>query len=178
MAEIILGNQYNFLRHVVTLESIGQVAVTVGRGIVVGIGTADRGPAMVPYGIAGSAASKIRKTYYAGPLKEGLEDAADQGASIVYGVRVMGANYATASLEVEDGKGNKVGKFKATGPGISGNIPTIRIENGDRHRTIVEQIAGNSGSSPYALLYNISMSPRSTTSMSMLARRKPASIRS
>ncbi len=154
MAEIMLGNQYNFLRHVVTLESIGQVAVTVGRGVVVGIGTADRGPAMVPYGIAASAASKIKKTYYAGKLKEGLEAAADQGCSIVYGVRVLGAGYATASLDVEDGDDNVVGTFEATGPGLSGNIPTITIERGDLHFTTVESFAGNGGTSAYALLYN------------------------
>ena len=153
MAEIMLGNQYNFLRHVITLESIGQVAVTVGRGVVVGIGPADRGPAMVPYGIAGSAASKIKKTYYAGPLKEGLEDAADQGASIVYGVRVLGAGYASASLAVDDGT-DDVGTFNATGPGVAGNIPTITIAKGDALGAIVETFAGNGGTSPYALLYN------------------------
>ena len=154
MAEITMGNQYNFLRHVVTLESIGQVAVTVGRGVVVGIGTADRGPAMVPYGIAASSASKIKKTYYAGKLKEGLEAAADQGCSIVYGVRVMGAGYAIASLELEDSLGDVVGTFSATGPGVSGNIPTITIERGDLHFTTVESFAGNGGTSAYALLYN------------------------
>ncbi len=154
MAEITMGNQYNFLRHVVTLESIGQVAVTVGRGVVVGIGTADRGPAMVPYGIAASSASKIKKTYYAGKLKEGLEAAADQGCSIVYGVRVMGSGYATASLEVEDSLGNVVGRYSATGPGVSGNIPTITHERGDLHFTTVESFAGNGGTSAYALLYN------------------------
>lgn len=153
MAEIMLGNQYNFLRHVITLESIGQVAVTVGRGVVVGIGTADRGPAMVPYGIAGSAASKIKKTYYSGPLKEGLEDAAAQGASIVYGVRVMGEGYATAELTVDDGV-DDVGKFVSTGPGVAGNIPTITIARGDAYGAIVETFAGNGGTSPYALLYN------------------------
>lgn len=154
MAEITMGNQYNFLRHVVTLESIGQVAVTVGRGVVVGIGTADRGPAMTPYGIAASSASKIKKTYYAGKLKEGLEAAANQGCSIVYGVRVMGSGYATAALEVEDSLSNVVGTFSATGPGVSGNIPTITIERGDLHFTTVESFAGNGGTSPYALLYN------------------------
>lgn len=153
MAEIMLGNQYNFLRHVITLESIGQVAVTVGRGVVVGIGTADRGPAMVPYGIAGSSANKIKRTYYSGPLKEGLEDAADQGASIVYGVRVLGAGYASASLVVDDGT-DDVGTFNATGPGVAGNIPTITIARGDAYGSIVETFAGNGGTSPYALLYN------------------------
>lgn len=153
MAEIMLGNQYNFLRHVITLESIGQVAVTVGRGVVVGIGTADRGPAMVPYGIAGSSANKIKRTYYSGPLKEGLEDAADQGASIVYGVRVLGAGYASASLTVNDGT-DDVGTFNATGPGVAGNIPTITVERGDAYGAIVETFAGNGGTSPYALLYN------------------------
>ena len=154
MAEITLGNQYNFLRHVVTLESIGQVAVTVGRGVVVGIGTADRGPAMTPYGIAASAVSKIKKTYYSGKLKEGLEAAADQGCSIVYGVRVMGSGYATAELEVEDGDSNVVGLFQATGPGVAGNIPTITIERGDLHFTTVEIFGGNGGTASYALLYN------------------------
>jgi len=154
MAEIMLGNQYNFLRHVVTLESIGLVAVTVGRGVVVGIGTADRGPAMEPYGISGSSPSKIKKTYYAGALKEGLESAANQGCSIVYGVRVMGSGYAIALLEVEDGNDNVIGQFNATGPGVSGNIPTIKIERGDLHFTTVESFAGNGGTSPYALLYN------------------------
>lgn len=154
MAEIMLGNQYNFLRHVVNLESIGQVAVTVGRGVVVGVGTADRGPAMTPYGIAASSASKIKKTYYSGPLKEGLESAADQGCSIVYGVRVMGSGYATASQDVEDGESGDVGTFTATGPGVSGNIPTIKIENGDLNATIVESFAGNGGTSAYALMYN------------------------
>jgi len=154
MAEITLGNQYNFLRHVVTLESIGQVVVTVGRGVVVGIGTADRGPAMVPYGIAGSAASKIKKTYYSGPLKEGLEDAVDQGASIVYGVRVLGTGYATASLDVVDGSDEGVGTFQATGPGVSGNIPTIEITNGDINATIVEAFAGTGQETPYALMYD------------------------
>jgi len=72
MAEITLGNQYNFLRHVITLESIGIVPVLVGRGVVVGIGTSVRGPAMKLYGIAASSPSLIRKTYYEGPLKEGL----------------------------------------------------------------------------------------------------------
>ena len=153
MAEIMLGNQYNFLRHVITLESIGQVAVTVGRGVVVGIGTADRGPAMVPYGIAGSSANKIKRTYYSGPLKEGLEDAADQGASIVYGVRVLGAGYASASLTVNDGT-DDVGTFNATGPGVAGNIPTITIARGDAYGSIVETFAGNGGTSPYALMYN------------------------
>lgn len=154
MAEITLGNQYNFLRHVVTLESIGQVAVTVGRGVVVGVGTADRGPAMTPYGISASSASKIKKTYYSGPLKEGLEGAADQGCSIVYGVRVMGSGYATASFDVDDGSGDPSGTFEATGPGVSGNIPTITIERGDLHFTTVEEFAGNGGTSAYALKYD------------------------
>lgn len=154
MAEIMLGNQYNFLRHVVTLESIGQVAVTVGRGVVVGIGTADRGPAMRPYGIAASAAGKIKKTYYAGPLKEGLESAADQGCSIVYGVRVMGSGFATASKDLVDDQDEGVGTLNATGPGVSGNVPTFMIGHGDLHKTIVESFAGNGGTTPYALMYN------------------------
>ena len=108
---------------------------------------------MVPYGIAGSSANKIKRTYYSGPLKEGLEDAADQGASIVYGVRVMGEGYATAELTVDDGV-DDVGKFVSTGPGVAGNIPTITIARGDAYGAIVETFAGNGGTTAYALLYN------------------------
>lgn len=156
MAEITLGNQYNFLRHVITLESIGIVPVLVGRGVVVGIGTSVRGPAMRLYGIAASSPSLIRKTYNEGPLKEGLETAAGQGCSIVYGMRVMGENYATAELEVTDAALDPAGKFIATGPGAWGNIPTIKIEDGDYSGTKKETFAGNGAdvTTPYALLYD------------------------
>jgi len=156
MAEITLGNQYNFLRHVVTLESIGIVPVLVGRGVVVGIGTSVRGPAMTLYGIAGSSPSLIRKTYYEGPLKEGLETAAGQGCSIVYGMRIMGAGYATAELTVTDSASDPAGKFRATGPGTWGNIPTIEIEDGDYTGTKKETFAGNGSdvTTPYALIYD------------------------
>jgi len=156
MAQIVLGNQYNFLRHVVTLESIGIVPVIVGRGVVVGIGTAVRGPAMRLYGIAASSPSLIRKTYWEGPLKEGLETAAAQGCSIVYGMRVMGENYATAELTVTDQAADPVGKFPATGPGNWGNIPTIKIEDGDYAGTKKEVFNGNGAlvTQPYKLLYN------------------------
>ena len=55
---------------------------------------------------------------------------------------------------VEDGESGDVGTFNATGPGVAGNIPTIKIENGDLNATIVESFAGNGGTSPYALQYN------------------------
>ena len=156
MAEITLGNQYNFLRHVVTLESIGIVPVLVGRGVVVGIGTSVRGPAMTLYGIAGSSPSLIKRTYYEGPLKEGLETAAGQGCSIVYGMRIMGAGYATAELAVTDSASDPAGKFRATGPGTWGNIPTIEIETGDYSGTKKETFNGNGSdvTTPYVLLYN------------------------
>jgi len=156
MAEITLGNQYNFLRHVITLESIGIVPVLVGRGVVIGIGTSTRGPAMQLYGIAGSSPSLIRKTYYNGPLKEGLETAAGQGCSIVYGMRVLGENYAIAELEVTDAALDPSGKFIATGPGQWGNIPTIKIEEGDYSGTKKETFNGNGAlvTTPYVLLYN------------------------
>ena len=156
MAEITLGNQYNFLRHVITLESIGIVPVLVGRGVVVGIGTSTRGPAMKLYGIAGSSPSLIRRTYFDGPLKEGLETAAGQGCSIVYGMRVLGENYATAELAVSDSASDPSGKFIASGPGTWGNIPTIKIEAGDYSGTKKETFNGNGAdvTTPYVLLYN------------------------
>jgi len=132
------------------------VPVLVGRGVVVGIGTSVRGPAMRLYGIAASSPSLIRKTYYEGPLKEGLETAAGQGCSIVYGMRVMGENYATAELEVTDAALDPAGKFIATGPGAWGNIPSIKIEDGDYSGTKKETFAGNGAdvTTPYALLYD------------------------
>lgn len=156
MTAITLGNQYNFLRHVITLESIGIVPVIIGRGIVIGIGTCTRGPAMELYGIAASSPSLIRKTYWEGPLKEGLETAAGQGCSIVYGMRVLGENYATADLDVTDAQAGAVGTFTATGPGTWGNIPTITIEDGDYSGTKKETFNGNGAevTTPYALLYN------------------------
>lgn len=156
MSVITLGNQYDFLRHVVTLESIGTVPVIVGRGVVVGIGTSSRGPAMEPYGIAGNTPSLIRRTFGDGPLREGLELAAAQGCAIVYGVRVLGEGYKTAELEVVDGQDNPCGKFVARGPGTWGNIPTITITYGDLDGTKKEIFNGNGSNvtTPYALMYD------------------------
>lgn len=156
MTAITLGNQYNFLRHVITLESIGIVPVILGRGVVIGIGTSTRGPAMELYGIAASSPSLIRKTYWEGPLKEGLETAAGQGCSVVYGMRVLGENYATADLDVTDAASSDVGTFTATGPGTWGNIPIITIEDGDYSGTKKETFNGNGSAvtTPYALLYD------------------------
>lgn len=156
MSVITLGNQYDFLRHVVTLESIGTVPVIVGRGIVVGVGTSSRGPAMEPYGIAASTPNMIRRVYGDGPLKEGLELAAAQGCSIVYGVRVLGEGYSTAQLEVEDGQDDVCGRFIARGPGAWGNIPTIKIEYGDLDGAKKEIFNGNGATVtvPYALMYD------------------------
>ena len=119
------------------------MSVLVGRGVVVGIGTSVRGPAMTLYGIAGSSLSLIKKTYYEGPLKEGLETAAGQGCSIVYGMRIMGVGYAAAELAVTDSASDTTGKFRATGPGTWGKIPTIEIEDGDYTGTKKETFAGN-----------------------------------
>ncbi|MCX8207831.1 MAG: hypothetical protein N3G75_08390 [Methanothrix sp.] len=156
MSVITLGNQYDFLRHVITLESIGAVPVIVGRGVVVGIGTSSRGPAMEPYGIAASTPSLIRRTYGDGPLREGLELAAAQGCSIVYGVRVLGEGYQTAELPVVDGQDEPCGKFVARGPGAWGNIPTITISYGDLDGTKKEIFNGNGSgvTTPYALMYD------------------------
>lgn len=156
MAEIDIGNKFNFLRHVVQLQSIGRVTVLIGRGVCVGIGTASRGPAMEPFFCMGSQPSLIRATYYAGPLKEGMETAADQGCSVVGGVRVLGVGYASALLELDDSQvsGNHVATLNATGPGAWGQIPRFKIEYGDLDGRKTEIFTGNGGTTPYALLYD------------------------
>jgi|GEM_PF-1236752 len=156
MAEIVLGNQYNFLRHVITLESIGRVTVLAGRGVCIGIGTAARGPAMEPFFCMGSQPSQIRATYYSGLLKEGMETAADQGCSVIGGVRVLGEGYANALLELNDSQtpGNHVATLNASGPGAWGQIPRFTIDYGDLDGRKTEITTGNGGTTPYSLLYD------------------------
>ncbi len=157
MSELLIGNQFSFLRHLIQLQSIGRVTVLVGRGVVIGIGTAARGPAMTPFLIAGSQPSLIRATYHSGPLKEALETAADQGPSVVGGVRVLGEHYATASLDLNDSQspGNKVGTLTASGPGAWGEIPRITIDYGDLDgRKTEDAFPGNGGTLPYALTFD------------------------
>lgn len=156
MAEILLGNQYNFLRHTILLESAGTVTVLRGRGVVLGIGPADRGPAMTPYGINGSQTSLIKSVFYSGPLATDLQTAAAQGASALYAINVRGEGYATATLAVTDSQtpGVATGTFDATGPGTWGNIPTIKIDDGDIDGFVTETLTGNGTTVPYALLYS------------------------
>ena len=156
MAEIDLGNKFNFLRHIIQIQSIGRVTVLVGRGVCIGIGTAARGPAMEPFFCMGSQPSQIRATYYSGPLKEGMETAADQGCSVIGGVRVMGANYASALLELNDSQtpGNHVATLNAAGPGAWGQIPRFTIDYGDLDGRKTEIFTGNGGTTPYALLFD------------------------
>jgi hypothetical protein len=151
MAEIQLGNNFDFLRHVITLRSVGRVAVLIGRGVVVGIGTAARGPAMVPYGVSKN--SQIKTIYDSGDLKDGLETVLDQGADVAYGVRVLGEDYASATLDLVDSQtpGVKVGQFDAIGPGVWGNVPTFTIANGDLDGTIKTTFPGTGQTSAYIL---------------------------
>ena len=169
--ELLLGNRFNFLRHMIQLEAIGQVMVLVGRGVCIGVGPATRGPALMPYGIIGSQASLIKKTYYAGPLCDGLITAANQGCSVVMGVRVLGPNYATAGLDLNDSRISpvKIGRFDATGPGAWGQIPRIKIDNGDMNGIKTEIFNGNGGTDPYALMFDDLIGETSTIDRIKLA---------
>ncbi len=154
MADIELGSKFEWLQHLITLKSVGKIRVLVGRGVVIGFGTASRGPAMELYGI--SKASQAYSVYRSGDLKEGLETALDQGCDVAFGYRILGDGYATAELEVNDGTTAETvtGKFTAIGPGASGNIPTITIERGDMCAKRLETFAGTSQTTPYYLELN------------------------
>jgi len=154
MSELELGDKFSFLRHVLTIHSVGRVTVLVGRGVCLGIGPAVRGPAMEPFGIMGSQPSLVRSTYYAGPLCDDLETALDQGCSVAFGMRVMGQNYATAGMNLVDSQavGVGVGRLDATGPGTWGSIPTIEFKLGDLDGPKTEIFNGDGTEGPYALL--------------------------
>jgi hypothetical protein len=153
--QILIGNQYSFLRHIITLESIGRVTVLVGRGICLGVGTATRGPAMTPFFISGSQPSRIRSMLYAGPLCDALTTASDQGPSVVGGIRVLGDGYTTASLELDDLSSEAVGTLTAAGPGVWGEIPRIQVAYGDiNHRKTETPWTGNGGTTAYALTFD------------------------
>jgi hypothetical protein len=154
MAEIHLGNQFDFLRHEIELRSIGRVTVLRGQGVVVGIGTSVRGPVMELYGIMNP--SQVRSVYHAGPLKEDLETALDQGCSIVFGLNIRGAGHSKAALELNDSQlpGRACGTLIATGAGAWGNIPTITILDGDYNGSNTEFFSGDGSVGPYALHYD------------------------
>lgn len=151
ISEQALGSRFAFLRHEITLKSVGRRTVYIGRGIVVGIGTSTRGPAFEPYGIMQGDSSRIKRIFGAGPLKEDLETALDQGCSVVYGVRVLGTGYATASADLNDSQTipNKIGVLKATGPGAWGNNPSYQVTYGDLDGTLTENLVGDGGADYY-----------------------------
>lgn len=154
MAEIHLGDQFDFSRHEIELRSIGRVTVLRGQGVVVGIGTSVRGPVMELYGIMRP--SQVRSIYYAGPLKEDLETALDQGCSVVFGLNIRGAGHSRAALELNDSQspGKACGTLNATGAGAWGNIPTITILEGDYDGSNTEFFSGDGSVGPYALHYD------------------------
>jgi Phage tail sheath protein. len=153
MAERILGDQFKFIRHVIELRPIGRRTVVLGRGVVLGFGTAARGPAFEPYFVAQGQQRLVRRTYYSGKLADDLETALDQGCSIAGGIRILGEGYSTATLNVTDSQtpGNKVGTFTANGPGAAGNSVSITITKGDITNPIQETFPGDGGATYYLL---------------------------
>lgn len=151
ISEQTLGSRFTFLRHEITLKSVGRRTVVRGRGTVVGIGTAVRGPVFEPYGIMQGDASRIRKIFGSGLLADDLETALDQGCSVVYGINIKGEGYATADADLEDGQtpANVVGTLTATGPGAWGNNPSYQITAGDLDGTKIEDLVGDGGANYY-----------------------------
>lgn len=151
VSEQILGNQYTFLRHVITLKSVGRRTVYVGRGVVVGIGTSTRGPVFEPYGIMQGDASRIAKIFGSGPLADDLRTALDQGCSVVYGINIKGEGYATSSADLDDSQtpATVVATLEATGPGAWGNNPSYQVTDGDLDGTLTEDLVGDGGANYY-----------------------------
>lgn len=152
MADIELGSKFEWLQHIVTLKSVGRIKVLVGRGVVIGVGTSARGPAMTLTGMIRS--SQPYQVFRSGPLKDDMETALDQACDAVFGYRLMGAGYASATLELVDGAtpAVPVGTLDAVGPGVWGNIPIFWIEDGDQLGSKLEVLPGTGQTTPYTLL--------------------------
>lgn len=153
MTDIELGSKFEWLQHLITLKSVGRIKVLVGRGVVIGVGTSARGPAMTLQGLSRS--SQPYQIFRSGPLKDDLETALDQACDAVFGYRLMGANYASATLELVDGGvpvPAAVGTLDAVGPGVWGNIPIFWMEDGDQLGSKLEVFPGTGQVTPYNLL--------------------------
>lgn len=145
----LYGQEQNWVRMMVDLRTIGPVPITPGRGIVVVVGTSDRGPTE-PTGLGSSTDSEL---YGGGDLKEAIETIFAQQVNAVYPIRVLGDSYAIASLDVKDGTTaqNVVGTFTATSAGAWGNGILLTIGDGDYKGTVKGTILGDDTAGPYAI---------------------------
>lgn len=129
------GNANQFVRLIIKLETVGPVPVIVGKGTVLVVGRAIRGP--VDEAVVMTSSSEASGYYYSGGLKDGVELIFAQGAPVVYAVRVLGSGHATASLTLNDGLSspNDVVTISAASPGIWGNAVTVKVLSGSYKAT-------------------------------------------
>lgn len=129
----------------------GPTEVVIGQGICLLVGESNRGPASEAVGMS----SKVMadRLYHSGDLKEAIEVAFNQGCSVVYAYRVLGAENAKASCTLEDGAAepNTVGTVYARSEGAWGNGVSMKVEYHAYDGTDYEVFNGDDTVGPYAL---------------------------
>jgi len=147
------GNPSQFVRLLIKLETVGPVPVIVGKGTVLVVGRATRGP--VDEAVCMTSSSEASNYFYSGGLKDAVELIFGQGAPVVYAVRVLGNGHATASVTLDDGLSvpNDVVTISAASPGIWGNAVTVKILQGSYKATETSYYAvpGDGTVGPYYL---------------------------
>lgn len=147
------GRKTGFVRLIVRLEPIGPVPVIIGRGLLLLIGEAARGPANEAVFI--NSGGQYATTYYAGDLKVQGELAFGQGVPLTCNVRPLGSGCTRASKTLTDGlsPANDVTTVYAKGHGIWGNA--IRITVADGTYNGIEVNSGFSGDATVGPYYTL-----------------------
>lgn len=149
------GNPSQFVRLLIKLETVGPVPVIVGKGTVLLVGRAYKGP--VDEAVVMTSSSDAARYFKSGALKEGIELAFAQGAPVVYAVRVLGEEHATATVTLDDGLSspNDVVVIDADSPGIHGNSVTVKVLEGSYNATETTPygIPGDGSAGPYYTNY-------------------------
>ncbi len=135
---------------VIQLGVVGPVPTRVGQNILSLIGTATHGPAMTPLALTNS--QQCAQYFKGGDLYYQGTFAFGQGVTTIYFVRILGANYAAATVNAVDGAGTVCGAFNATSDGITGNSLSVEVTNGLFDTYDAESFAGDGTVGPYALI--------------------------
>jgi len=145
----IIGNPNEFVGMTIELRTIGPVPVIVGQGVVGLVGESTRGPTGEAIGM-GTWTDAVRY-FHSGDLKEAIELVFQQGAPVVYAIRVLGDGNAKASYTVTDGLGvpNTVGTFYAHSEGAWGNSVKITLEDDTYKGTEFEDEMPGNGTATY-----------------------------
>jgi hypothetical protein len=145
------GNPNQFVRLIIKLETVGPVPVIVGKGTVLVVGRAVRGP--VDECVVMTSSTEASHYFYSGGLKDAVEIIFAQGAPVVYAVRVLGTGHATASKTITDGLSspNDVVTISAASPGIWGNAITVKVLTGSYKATETSYygVPGDGTTGPY-----------------------------